>query len=128
MGHKTEATNDAGGYLCNYIYYASLSKTLQASQQCLINQANKSGQTSFFIHVPPFSVINEAEQYDALCDFIKLAAHCVEKGNLKPFDDTLGIFSTHEYCVGHPEDIKDINTEKLHRGVLPARDANDSGI
>ena len=55
LGHPCAASDDAGRYLCNYIYYASL----RSAARCT---AEGVSCASLFVHVPPFAVIDEATQ------------------------------------------------------------------
>lgn len=57
LGHCLNISEDPGRYLCNYIYYKSLIS---------------SNGNALFVHVPPFDVLAEEEQYRFLIDLLKL--------------------------------------------------------
>ena len=55
-------SEDAGRFLCNYIYYAS-------QRRC-----RAEGGSALFVHVPPFTVLSEAAQYKQLLALIAALA------------------------------------------------------
>lgn len=67
LGHPCAASDDAGRYLCNYIYYASL----RSAARCT---AEGVSCASLFVHVPPFAVIDEATQTAFVRDLLRVVA------------------------------------------------------
>jgi len=68
LGYPCEASNDAGRYLCNFIYYGSLKASAQVTSDGV------SDCTSLFVHVPPFSVIEESSQCAFVQDLLRVVA------------------------------------------------------
>mmetsp|Transcript_1755 Transcript_1755/g.2487 ORF Transcript_1755/g.2487 Transcript_1755/m.2487 type:complete len:239 (+) Transcript_1755:2275-2991(+) len=70
-GYHCMVSADPGRYICNWVYYLSLSETrLQPLQH------------SLFLHIPNFSEIKEETQMKFLEDMIaKICAHIIEKSN-----------------------------------------------
>jgi len=54
-GHKSEISNTAGAYICNYLMYSTLHSLAES----------KSDTIAGFIHVPPFGLISEEELENA---------------------------------------------------------------
>ncbi|TYI94256.1 hypothetical protein E1A91_D02G190700v1 [Gossypium mustelinum] len=69
-GYAAMTSNDAGLFICNYVYYQSL------------RFAEQKGHKSLFVHVPLFSTINE--ETDAIRR-ISLGGHCIDLLNIKRF-------------------------------------------
>lgn len=65
LGHPCNLSNDAGRFLCNYIYYHSLK--LSAS----VNEKGKGTTTSLFVHVPPFTTVGQEQQEKFLADLLR---------------------------------------------------------
>ncbi|KYQ94206.1 hypothetical protein DLAC_04500 [Tieghemostelium lacteum] len=57
--HKVFESEDPGRFICNYLYYLSLSKTLL-----------KKDLHSLFVHIPPFEVIDKQSQLMFLVDLM----------------------------------------------------------
>lgn len=62
QGFDVVISNDAGRFVCNYVYYHSL------------RHAAKHGTRSLFVHVPPFSKISEEKQMELICALLKFLA------------------------------------------------------
>jgi pyroglutamyl-peptidase len=70
LGHPCSLSDDAGRYLCNYLYYHSLK--LSASVN---GEGNGTGKTtSLFVHVPPFTTIAQPAQETFLADLFRTIA------------------------------------------------------
>lgn len=61
LGHNVEVSQDAGYYLCNYIYYKSCHKFEQFDNVIPI-----------FIHIPEINNANTEQCFQLFCDFIKI--------------------------------------------------------
>jgi len=61
---RCKLSTDPGRYLCNYIYYRSLTIAENCKAKCRV----------LFIHVPHFSHIAESEQYKLCCSIISILA------------------------------------------------------
>ena len=57
-------SRDAGRFVCNYTYCLSLDTSTTTTQEDHENGEEQTTYYSLFIHVPPFSVVNEDRQYD----------------------------------------------------------------
>ena len=74
LGHPVALSDDAGRFLCNYIYFHSLRLSAVASSGRY--GKGKGNTTSLFVHVPPFSTIAQPEQEKFLADlFMAIATH-----------------------------------------------------
>lgn len=69
--HKVALSVDPGRYICNYMYYLSLTN------------GEKKGIPSLFIHVPAFSQIDKENQEAFLKDFMKVTREALLKGGNK---------------------------------------------
>ncbi|KAM7250638.1 hypothetical protein ACFE04_022521 [Oxalis oulophora] len=58
-GHDVTISEDAGRFVCNYVYYQSL------------RSAEHKGNKSLFVHVPPFSRINEETQLQFIASLLE---------------------------------------------------------
>ena len=58
-GYKVMVSNDAGRFVCNYVYYRSL------------YHASIHGTKSLFVHVPMFNKIDEKTQLQFILSLIK---------------------------------------------------------
>lgn len=75
LGHPCNLSDDAGRFLCNYIYYHSLklSASMNGKQG---KQMGRGNTASLFVHVPPFTTIAQPQQEKFLADLLKtIAAH-----------------------------------------------------
>ncbi|KAE8716550.1 putative pentatricopeptide repeat-containing protein [Hibiscus syriacus] len=61
-GYDVRISNDAGLFVCNYVYYHSL------------RFAEQKGHKSLFVHVPLFSVINEETQMQFVASLLEAIA------------------------------------------------------
>jgi len=61
---RCKLSTDPGRYLCNYIYYRSLTLASQSKAKC----------RAVFIHVPHFRLISEKEQFELCCSIISIVA------------------------------------------------------
>ena len=59
LSSQFSLSNDAGTYICNYIYYRGIQNTGQKVKGCI------------FVHVPLFEVIPEKIQTENLCNLIR---------------------------------------------------------
>ena len=59
LGFSVDISTDPGSYLCNYIYYVSLYKTLP------------SHIPSLFVHIPKFDFVPEAKQVEFAYELLK---------------------------------------------------------
>lgn len=67
-GFDVEASNDAGTYLCNWIYFLSL----------YISQCQRSGQWhSLFVHMPPFACVPETVQMNFVGSLLDLLGEVI---------------------------------------------------
>ena len=73
LGHPAEVSEDAGRFLCNYIYFHSLKLSAAVNKN---KHGGKVNTTSLFVHVPPFTTIAQPEQEKFLKDLLsQIAAH-----------------------------------------------------
>lgn len=64
-GYDVTLSNDAGRFVCNYVYYHSL------------RLAEQRGSRSLFVHVPPFSRIDEETQMNFVASLLEaIASSC----------------------------------------------------
>lgn len=70
-GHSAMVSFDAGRFLCNWVYYSSLS------------QAHANGDVCLFVHVPDFTKISESAQLNAIKCLIGLIADDIRAGRLR---------------------------------------------
>ncbi|XP_030471978.1 uncharacterized protein LOC115689930 [Syzygium oleosum] len=64
-GYDVTRSNDAGLFICNYVYYHSL------------RLAERRGSRSLFVHVPPFSRIDEETQMNFVASLLEaIASSC----------------------------------------------------
>lgn len=64
-GYDVTRSNDAGLFVCNYVYYHSL------------RLAERRGSRSLFVHVPPFSRIDEETQMNFVATLLEaIASSC----------------------------------------------------
>jgi len=61
-GYNVMTSDDAGRFVCNYVYYHSLRFTEQ------------NGMKSLFVHVPLFSTINEETQMQFAASLLEVLA------------------------------------------------------
>ncbi|XP_038714491.1 pyrrolidone-carboxylate peptidase [Tripterygium wilfordii] len=61
-GHDVSISNDAGRFVCNYVYYHSM------------RFAEEKGYKSLFVHVPPFSRIDEETQMQFVASLLEAIA------------------------------------------------------
>lgn len=61
-GYDVTLSNDAGRFVCNYVYYHSL------------RLAEQRGSRSLFVHVPPFSRIDEETQMNFVASLLEAIA------------------------------------------------------
>ena len=61
-GYDATISDDAGRFVCNYVYYHSL------------RFAKEKGHKSLFVHVPPFSRINQETQMEFLASLLEAIA------------------------------------------------------
>lgn len=70
-GYEVMTSDDAGRFVCNYVYYHSLWF------------AEQNGTKSLFVHVPLFSTINEETQMEFVASLLEVLAslpqHSVEQ-------------------------------------------------
>lgn len=70
-GHPCDVSDDAGRYLCNWIYFESLRAAKGANEKNKTNAVtNKTKRHSLFVHTPPFHVIAEETQKTFLNDLL----------------------------------------------------------
>ncbi|GER46514.1 pyrrolidone-carboxylate peptidase family protein [Striga asiatica] len=62
MGYEVTTSDDAGRFVCNYVYYHSL------------RFAEENGIKSVFVHVPLFSTIDEATQMQFVASLLEILA------------------------------------------------------
>ena len=62
MGHPVMPSDDAGRFVCNYVYYHSL------------RFAEEQGIKSLFVHVPPFFTIGEEAQMEFAASLLEVLA------------------------------------------------------
>ncbi|XP_059648399.1 uncharacterized protein LOC132294523 [Cornus florida] len=62
MGYEVMVSNDAGRFVCNFVYYHSL------------HFAEQNGIKSLFVHVPPFSIIDEETQMQFAASLLEVLA------------------------------------------------------
>ena len=92
-------SNDAGTYLCNYIYFTTLSKCLDEKNIC-----------SFFLHVPLLSNYSMETQEIFFKNFIDVLESLYLKGNEEKRNKIL------EYdIVEDDEHIDDWNKKKINK-------------
>ena len=73
LGHPAEVSEDAGRFLCNYIYFHSLKLSTAVNGN---KHGGRVNTTSIFVHVPPFTTIAQPEQEKFLKDLLsQIAAH-----------------------------------------------------
>lgn len=61
-GHNVTLSNDAGRFVCNFVYYHSL---MFAEQR---------GHKSLFVHIPPFSRVDEETQMEFVAALLEAIA------------------------------------------------------
>ena len=69
-GHDCAVSDDAGRYLCNWIYWESL----RAAAACAAVAPNRNAH-ALFVHVPPFSAVPEETQNSFLNDLLAAVAN-----------------------------------------------------
>lgn len=65
MGYEVMTSDDAGRFVCNYVYYHSLSF------------AEQNGISSLFVHVPSFLTIDEETQMQFAASLFEVLASIV---------------------------------------------------
>jgi pyroglutamyl-peptidase len=68
-GHDCVVSDDAGRYLCNWIYWESL----RAAAACAAAAPNRNAH-ALFVHVPPFAAVPEETQRTFLIDLLAAVA------------------------------------------------------
>eukprot|EP00740_Mantoniella_antarctica_P022941 CAMPEP_0198689450 /NCGR_PEP_ID=MMETSP1468-20131203/141150_1 /TAXON_ID=1461545 /ORGANISM="Mantoniella sp, Strain CCMP1436" /LENGTH=211 /DNA_ID=CAMNT_0044440485 /DNA_START=67 /DNA_END=699 /DNA_ORIENTATION=- len=66
LGHSCTISDDAGRFLCNYIYYHSLKLSAAVDGR----ERGKGTTTSLFVHVPPFTTVSQPAQERFLADLL----------------------------------------------------------
>ncbi|GBG83843.1 hypothetical protein CBR_g37642 [Chara braunii] len=72
-GFDVALSDDAGRFVCNYVYYQSL------------RHAEANGNMSVFIHVPTFAVVSKEQQFWFVENVLELLANCAwsDQGSLR---------------------------------------------
>lgn len=63
-------SGDCGRFVCNYLYYSSLNEIKNMTQDVGLGSEEQSSIQAIFVHVPLFSVINEATQIEFITNLL----------------------------------------------------------